>query len=148
MHGNENNAASWYNDPIQRQAMGIQAGDFLPGGVSARGIWNPGETPEVGGFDGGGGGGFSLGGGAQKPLDTTRGDYGLQTIWSPKATIAESNAWADSIARSQPGNGLTQFDINTFSDPMAKRQGRGRYFMNPGETFASSPGHWSPPFGR
>jgi len=53
MYGNE------YNDPIQRQARGIQAGDFLPGGVSTRGVWNPGETPEVGGFDGGGGG-FSL----------------------------------------------------------------------------------------
>jgi len=57
MYGNE------YNDPIQRQARGIRPGDFLPGGVSARGVWNPGETPEVGGFDGGGGGGFSLGGG-------------------------------------------------------------------------------------
>ena len=65
MAGNENNVASWYNDPIKRQAMGIQAGDFLPGGVSTMGVWGNVKAPEVGGFDGGGGGGFNLSG--EKP---------------------------------------------------------------------------------
>lgn len=91
---------------------------------------------------GGGGGSMSFGGGRPQQLDTTRGDYGLPTIWSPEATIKESTDWAHKIATSQPGNGLTQFDINTFSDPMAKRQGRGVYYMNPNETYASSPGHF------
>jgi len=138
-------------DPRQEdnyRRAGIDPRSFLPLGVSPIGVWNPGETPEVEPFGGGGGGGFRFGGGVQKPLDTTRGDYGLQTIWSPKRTIAESNILADNIAKSIPGvgygKGLSQFDINTFSDPMAIRQGRGRYFMNPGETYASSPGHTAP----
>jgi hypothetical protein len=44
-----------------RQA-GIDPSSFLPRGVSLRGVWNPGETPEVGPFGGGGGGGFRFGG--------------------------------------------------------------------------------------
>ena len=82
------------------------------------------------------------GGGRPQQLNTALGDYGLPTIWSPEATIKESTDWAHKIATSQPGNGFTQFDINTFSDPMAKRQGRGVYYMNPNETYASSPGHF------
>ena len=103
------------------------------------------DQPQAMGFSPaqGGGMGLSIGpGGRPQELDPARGDYGLPTIWSPDHTIAETNAWADTVASSKPGDGLTQFDINTFSDPMAKRQGRGVYYMNPNETYASSPGHF------
>jgi hypothetical protein len=121
------------------------AGAYASG---SKGIWEPSgfvriEQHQAMGFSGGGGGGgMSFGGGRPQQLDTTRGDYGLPTIWSPEATIKESTDWARKIATSEPGNGFTQFDINTFSDPMAKRQGRGVYYMNPNETYASSPGHF------
>jgi len=133
-------AEQGYNDRIQKIAR-------EPYGVARSKIpeakFTPIGWPDAMPFSrGGGGGGMSFGGGRPQQLDTTRGDYGLPTIWSPEATIGESTAWADSIANSQPGNGLTQFDINTFSDPMAKRQGRGVYYMNPNETYASSPGHF------
>ena len=90
-----------------------------------------------GGRGRGGGLRFKMGGPSQR-LDMSRKDYGLQTIWDPSRTIAESNQWAEDQINNPY---LTQFERNTYSDPMAKRQGLGRYYMNPGESHAPSAGH-------
>ena len=85
---------------------------------------------------GGGGGGMRMA--PQQMLDMSRSDYGLQTIWGPDLTIGEALDWANEQAFNED---LTQFDRNTYTDPMAKRKGEGRYYMNTGETYAPSAGH-------
>jgi len=75
----------------------------------------------------------------EQELDMSKKDYGLQTVWGPDMTIADTNAWAK---KQEVNPDLTPFDRNTYSDPMAKRQGLGRYYMNENETYAPSPGHF------
>ena len=118
---------------------------FMPTQVASAIQMGATQAPEQGiPFSQGGGGGMSFGGQPKpKPLDTSRGDYGLNTIWDSGRTIAESHAFSDARAGETATSRQHQFDINTYSDPMARRQGRGRYYMNPGETYAQSPGHTS-----
>jgi len=91
--------------------------------------------PESGG--GGGRFGFSLGGRSNDPfhpdnfptqLDPTQGpSYGLPSIWNPEYSVAETNAWAKQMGQNEE---LPQFMRNTFTDPMALRQGKGVYHMD------------------
>ena len=99
---------------------------------------------------GGGGGGmsFRMGGGGGRSgfdwgnyptkLDGSQLSYGLPSIWAGDMTTAETNKWADTIAATGvdplTGRKLSQFEWNTFTDPMAKRKGLGVYnidFNNP-----------------
>lgn len=89
------------------------------------------------GGGGGGGFGFSLGGRSNDPfhpdnfptkLDPTQGpSYGLPSIWNPEYSIAETNAWANSMKTNKD---IPQFMQNTFTDPMAERMGKGVYHMD------------------
>ena len=95
-----------------------------------------GEPMEGGG---GGGGGFSMGFGGRSSdpfhpdnfptqLDPMAGpSYGLPSVWGKDLNTAETNAWANSM---KTNTEIPQFMQNTFTDPMAERQGLGVYNMD------------------
>jgi len=61
-------------------------------------------------------------------LDPLAGpSYGLPSIWQGDMTTAETNEWAEKMATNP---NIPQFMQNTFSDPMALRQGKGVYNMD------------------
>ena len=91
-----------------------------------------------GGGGGGGGFGMSFGGRSTDPfhpdnfpttLNPMAGpSYGLPSIWNPEFNVADTNKWAAEMAVNKD---IPQFMQNTFSDPMALRQGKGVYYMDP-----------------
>ena len=60
-------------------------------------------------------------------LDGSKKSYGLPSIWQGDMNTAETNAWANSM---KTNTDIPQFMQNTFTDPMAERQGLGVYNMD------------------